>query len=372
MVLIVLTQNFCIDSLTGFLNLFGLIKAINTDQIGDWGTIVFIYLEKFKAPNKQVSLEKYLKFLSPSFEAIKDKFKEEDSALPTIPLRIGDNDFVLIYPQKTSEEAQNLTNLFTQKFYQHLKQEESNQLSIRVSVMNYGQKEKDPSFLLRLIFCKQITSYQLEKKGELSMAVKQLLSNLAEHICQSYGLLHQAQDLAMSDDISGLPNHRAAKSVLDQKLSQSLEEQQPFSILFIDGDNLKQYNNLSYQKGNLMIRNLAEILASQLRRGDFLARWFSGDEFLVLLPCADRKEAFRIGERLRSVVEDTTKIWPYPITISVGMASYPDDGGAMEELLLKAEKANALAKKGGKNQVCEAKTEYKEMNIIHCQQANCN
>ena len=85
MVLIVLTQNFCIDSLTGFLNLFGLIKAINTDQIGDWGTIVFIYLEKFKAPNKQVSLEKYLKFLSPSFEAIKDKFKEEDSALPTIP-----------------------------------------------------------------------------------------------------------------------------------------------------------------------------------------------------------------------------------------------------------------------------------------------
>jgi len=93
---------------------------------------------------------------------------------------------------------------------------------------------------------------------------------------------------------------------------------------------------------------------------------------LVLLPGADRKEAFRIGERLRSVVEDTTKIWPYPITISVGMASYPDDGGAMEELLLKAEKANALAKKGGKNQVCEAKTEYKEMNIIHCQQANCN
>src|SRR5690606_19598442 len=107
-----------------------------------------------------------------------------------------------------------------------------------------------------------------------------------------------------------------------------------------------------------MIRKLGEILASQLRRGDFLARWFSGDEFLVVLPGADRFEAFRIGERLRVLVEETTKDWLFPITISVGMASFPEDGNTLEALLQKAEEANALAKKAGKNQVCEAATPY--------------
>ena len=133
---------------------------------------------------------------------------------------------------------------------------------------------------------------------------------------------------------------------------------EPFSILFIDGDNLKQYNTLSYQRGNLMIRDLGRLIADQLRRGDFLARWFSGDEFLVILPRADRAEALRVGERLRSKVEKTTRKWPFPITISVGVATYPIDGSTMEELLVKAEKANALAKKEGKNKVCEAITGY--------------
>ena len=82
-----------------------------------------------------------------------------------------------------------------------------------------------------------------------------------------------------------------------------------------------------------------------------MARWFSGDEFLIVLPGADRQKALHVGERLRLLVEKTTKDWLFPITISVGVASFPEDGKTLEALLRKAEEANALAKKCGKNQV---------------------
>lgn len=359
-----LSQKFCLDYVTGFLNLFGLINAGKTERLGDQGRIVFFYVENPESLTKHNSLE-YLKILGSSFSAFSKTPPEGNHDLGLIPARIVDHDFVLIYPGGTGRQAENLAALFKAQFSASLEKAGFDELILKAYVLPYGNEGKDPAALLRLIFLNQINSDQDEQEGEFLSSVKSLITNLSEHIYQSYGLLRQAHNLALSDDISGLPNHRAAESMLGENLNKSLEARQPFSILFIDGDNLRQYNDLSYQRGNLMIRNLAELLTGQLRRHDFLARWFSGDEFLALLPGADRKEAFRIGERLRSVVEATTKHWPYPVTISVGMASYPEDGSTMEELLRKAEEANLLAKSRGKNQVCEAKGELGKLNSAY-------
>jgi diguanylate cyclase (GGDEF)-like protein len=100
-----------------------------------------------------------------------------------------------------------------------------------------------------------------------------------------------------------------------------------------------------------MLKRLAELLASHLRPGDFIARWRVGDEFLVLLPASTKEESLVVAERLRSQVELLSKTWELPITISIGVATYPASGATVEELLLAVEKAAKRSKDKGKNQI---------------------
>jgi diguanylate cyclase (GGDEF)-like protein len=138
---------------------------------------------------------------------------------------------------------------------------------------------------------------------------------------------------------------------MKRAIQQSQRTNEEFSILFIDGDNLRLYNDISYSAGDDMLKRLSELLLSHLRPGDFIARWRVGDEFLVLLPTTTRDGAFLVAERLRSEVEAQAKQWEIPITISIGIATYPSHGTTGAELLLSVEKAAKYSKDQGKNQI---------------------
>ncbi len=90
---------------------------------------------------------------------------------------------------------------------------------------------------------------------------------------------------------------------MKRAIQQSQRNNDAFSILFIDGDNLRLYNDISYSAGDDMLRQLAQLLSQHLRPGDFISRWRVGDEFLVLLPGTTKEDAFVVAERLRSEVE---------------------------------------------------------------------
>ncbi|MGZ9235975.1 MAG: GGDEF domain-containing protein, partial [Anaerolineales bacterium] len=109
--------------------------------------------------------------------------------------------------------------------------------------------------------------------------------------------------------------------------------------------------DISYSAGDNMLRRLSELLSSHLRPGDFIARWRVGDEFLVLLPAATMHDALTVAERLRSEVESNSKAWEIPITISIGISTFPSHGSTVEELLLAVEKAAKHSKDSGKNQI---------------------
>lgn len=297
------------------------------------------------------------------------KLKAEGMKVKLIPALVADDQLVLLYPGTSPQRATALTERLKDDCERRLAAAGQDGSPLDIAVTGYGPEEKELVAFLRLVFI-HLLPEGLTKEESLG-ATRELLTALVPHIAESYLLLERAQDLALSDDVSGLPNHRAAQTVLGEKFSTSIKKRAPFSILFIDGDNLRQYNDISYQKGNSMIRKLGKILASQLRRGDFLARWFSGDEFLIVLPGTDRREALQVGERLRLLVEETTKDWLFPITISVGIASFPEDGSDLEALLRKAEEANACAKKRGKNRVCEAGVHYAEDKTEFYQQKTC-
>ncbi len=163
-----------------------------------------------------------------------------------------------------------------------------------------------------------------------------------------------AERLARHDDISGLPNHRAARSMLERSVRRHARAGKPFALFFIDGDNLKRYNDEGYEVGNRMITRLARAIVDGLRPTDYVARWLSGDEFVALLPEADVTSASVVAERLRLAVEDEFKGARIPVTISIGVAVYPQDGTTPGTLLDRAVVSNAAAKKAGKNRVAIA------------------
>ena len=178
-----------------------------------------------------------------------------------------------------------------------------------------------------------------------------VINMLTERLLSFATRLDATHQIAYLDPITQLPNSVAAEREMKRAMHQSQRTNEAFSILFIDGDNLRLYNDISYSAGDDMLKRLAELLSQHLRPGDFIARWRVGDEFLVLLPGTTREGAFVVAERLRSEVETQSKLWEIPITISIGISTYPLHGTTNEELLLAVEKAAKRSKDGGKNQI---------------------
>jgi diguanylate cyclase (GGDEF)-like protein len=177
------------------------------------------------------------------------------------------------------------------------------------------------------------------------------IANLATRRILSMGRtideIHQA---AYTDSISGLPNIRAALLYLEETIN-TTSTSNSFSILLIDGDDLRSYNDISYAVGDEMIRDLSTVLNDNLRPDDFIARWRSGDEFIAVLPNTTSEGANVVGERFCRSVKETSQAWQFPISISIGIATYPTHGNTIDTLVDKAELALKLAKNEGKDRI---------------------
>jgi diguanylate cyclase (GGDEF)-like protein len=178
-----------------------------------------------------------------------------------------------------------------------------------------------------------------------------VINMLTERLLSFADRLDATHQIAYIDPITQLPNSIAAERELKRAIQQAQRDKNEFSVLFLDGDNLRFYNDISYSAGDDMLRQLSDVLSKHLRPGDFIARWRVGDEFLVLLPGTTKEAAYVVAERLRSEVESTSKLWRIPVTISIGIAIYPSQGTTIPELLLSVEKAAKHSKDNGKNRI---------------------
>jgi diguanylate cyclase (GGDEF)-like protein len=155
--------------------------------------------------------------------------------------------------------------------------------------------------------------------------------------------------LAYTDPVGNLPNLIATRRKLDLTLAEAEAKQGVFSLFLIDGDDLKRYNTVSYADGDKLISQIGSVLMAAIRPGDFVGRWRFGDEFIVLLPDTQIKEAVTIADRIRAGVEETSQSWLFPVTISIGVVEHPLHGNTVDELVTKAEYALKNAKTMGKN-----------------------
>ncbi len=175
---------------------------------------------------------------------------------------------------------------------------------------------------------------------------------LARHTLDVTQQLDRVYQLALTDPLTGLANQRALTQFLQTEVPRAQRHGRPFAILMIDGDNLKAYNeNFGYAAGDEWIKLLGALLVEETRGSDLTVRWRVGDEFVVAMPETTRAAALQAAERIRAAVVRTSSVLPMPATVSIGVAAFPDDGTTSEMLLERAELANTLAKRLGKNQI---------------------
>jgi len=160
--------------------------------------------------------------------------------------------------------------------------------------------------------------------------------------------------LSETDEMTGLLNKRSFSPMLHKATDFAVQYQQPLSAMMIDADNLKQVNDTyGHKAGDKLILTIANTIKDCLRTSDIICR-YGGDEFVVLLPQLPADRAVETAERLRSAIENTSfdvdgkKI---TTTVSIGIATYPDEVLIAEELLEKADLTLYESKKAGRNTV---------------------
>jgi diguanylate cyclase (GGDEF)-like protein len=181
--------------------------------------------------------------------------------------------------------------------------------------------------------------------------VAYITTMLAADIRYAMDKIKQVSD---TDELTGIYNMRAFSSMLQRAFRQAVRYGHALSVVMIDSDNLKQINDTyGHESGNRLLQHLVRCIREQLRGSDVMAR-FGGDEFIVLLPETSNKGALELAERIRKAVEISrfdVRSGDTNITVSIGVASYPEDGGNFDIILDKADKAMYRAKQRGRNRV---------------------
>jgi diguanylate cyclase (GGDEF)-like protein len=150
-------------------------------------------------------------------------------------------------------------------------------------------------------------------------------------------LFDQVRSMAVSDPLTGLANYRRLISVLEAELDRSRRTQRPFSVVLLDMDGLKSINDhYGHLTGSRAIVRLSKILRSHSRAIDTAAR-YGGDEFALVLPEAGQEIAARVVLRIRERLAAEAE--PPTLSVSAGVAAFPEDGDTPEKLLGAADRA---------------------------------
>jgi len=164
--------------------------------------------------------------------------------------------------------------------------------------------------------------------------------------------------LANTDSLTGVNNRRSFFDIAQKELSRSKRHGYTFSMLMLDIDHFKKVNDtFGHDAGDIVLKDVVNLAVQGLRDDDTIGR-LGGEEFAVLLPQTQSKEAFLVAERIRQNIEHAiiaTAQGKLKVTVSVGVSSITEDYPEIETLLKEADEALYSAKNDGRNQVCVSK-----------------
>jgi diguanylate cyclase (GGDEF)-like protein len=197
--------------------------------------------------------------------------------------------------------------------------------------------------------------------GAFTAGDADLVASTAEQISlalERYRFLAVVQRQASVDDLTGLYNHRFLIDSLGQQVARAERLGTPLAILMLDIDHFKALNDThGHHAGDLALITFADTVVGSVRRADLAAR-YGGEEFVVLMPNTSTHEAFRVAEKIRLAVAATDVELPdrppVRVTVSIGVAAYPEDTVSASELFTLADGALYQAKRTGRDRTCIA------------------
>jgi diguanylate cyclase (GGDEF)-like protein len=187
----------------------------------------------------------------------------------------------------------------------------------------------------------------------------ELLRTVANHVAialDNAKLYEETKKLSLTDGLTGLYNYRFFNQRLKEEFKRALRYSHPLSLIILDVDNFKKINDThGHLFGDEVLKKIAQMLRENARETDFIAR-YGGDEFVIILPETNKESAFKLAERIlerlnkSTIIKDTS----LELSVSIGVASYPEDAITPEELIKSADKALYNAKQRGGSKVMTA------------------
>jgi diguanylate cyclase (GGDEF)-like protein len=192
----------------------------------------------------------------------------------------------------------------------------------------------------------------INKQDGFSRKDEDVLLNFTFQAFLTIALHSEIADLATTDGLTGLHNHRTFQEKLSEELKRAERYGRSLSVLMIDIDHFKAVNDIyGHQTGDSVLRTTARIIKDSLRSVDFTAR-YGGEEFVAILPETECVGAFTVAERIRTHVSEYLFIHDdkrLHITVSLGFSCYPNDAKTQQQLIGKADEFLYFAKENGRN-----------------------
>lgn len=200
-----------------------------------------------------------------------------------------------------------------------------------------------------------ISGLEEDQIENLSILAKQLALGV-----KKINLYEKIRELAITDGLTGIYVRRYLLERLNEEMPRAKRHNLKLSMLMIDLDHFKECNDAyGHLVGDIVLKDIAKIMKEHIRQVDLVGR-YGGEEFAIALPDTDKSSAVNVADRIRQSVE-RYKFKAYDetiaITISVGVATFPEDGDEVAELIDRADQALYKAKAEGRNKVASLSRE---------------
>ncbi len=203
------------------------------------------------------------------------------------------------------------------------------------------------------------------KNDLLERANERLESEVRQRTHELRAAIEKLEELALRDGLTGLFNHRYLQEALDAEISRARRHGHPVGLVFLDVDHFKAYNDKhGHPAGDRLLRRLSEVLLggresglpTQTRASDIVAR-YGGEEFVIVLPATSYEGTLVKAERIRRLIADhpfdhCTEQPLGRVSVSVGVAAFPDHGADKQALIDVADRELYRAKGAGRNRIC--------------------
>ncbi|MGZ8462197.1 MAG: GGDEF domain-containing protein [Candidatus Deferrimicrobiaceae bacterium] len=202
-----------------------------------------------------------------------------------------------------------------------------------------------------------VVSSEIRLSEEIAFA--SMMADLLGNAFQHATTIESAEQSASIDPLTKVYSRGYFTQRFEAELRRARNYSHPLTLLLFDIDHFKKVNDTyGHPAGDLILVKLGQVLADGIRSSDFAAR-YGGEEFTVVMTQADKEKAHAFAEILRSTVESTQfqvpgQEHPLKVTISGGVANFPQDGGSTSELIRVADEALYQAKQLGRNRIVKA------------------